>query len=55
MIQAAILSVLRSVLISAGTYAAAKGLIDAGQVEQIVGAAVVLLAAAWGAVEKLRS
>lgn len=52
-IKLAALSVFRSVLIAAGSYAVARGWIGQGDLEQVVGAVVVIAAAAWGAVDKL--
>lgn len=50
----ALMSIVRSALIAAGGYAVAKGWIGQGNLEQIVGAIIVLLTATWGAVDKLK-
>lgn len=50
----AIKSALRYVLVAAGTYAAAKGWIGAGQVETLVGSAVAIIGAAWGVYDSRR-
>ena len=48
-VVAALLSVLRSLLIAGGTYLAAKGYFGAGQVEQVVGVLMTVVTAAIGA------
>lgn len=49
-----ILSLVRSTLISVGSvYAAKKGL-DGASIDAIVSALIALIAASWGAVEKLK-
>lgn len=50
----AALSVLRSILIAAGSYAVSKGYIDENALNQLVGGLVVVIAAAWGAIDKLK-
>lgn len=48
------LSVLRSVLIAVGGIAVAKGYISNTGLEQVVGALIVVITAAWGAADKLK-
>jgi hypothetical protein len=49
----ALLSVLRSILIAVGAYAVGKGWLTESVVAEAVPALIVVLTAAWGAVEKL--
>lgn len=53
--QQALLSGIRSLLIAAGASLTAKGLIDSTTWNQVVGAIMVILPAAWGAWDKYRS
>ncbi len=48
-----ILSVIRSLLIAGGTAAAARGVLQGGDVELLAGAGVTLAAGVWGAVDKV--
>jgi hypothetical protein len=46
-----VLSAVRSAFIALGAYAAGKGWIGQGVVDQLVPAVVVIVTAAWGAVD----
>jgi hypothetical protein len=48
----AVLSVIRHVLTIGGTYLVSKGILDAGAVEQAIGAIVTLGAVGWGIWDK---
>lgn len=52
--KAAALSLVRSLLIVLGTYAAAKGWIGTGAVEAITGGVIAFIAATWGVADKLK-
>lgn len=47
-------SAVRSVLIALGAYAAGKGWIGQGVIDQLVPAVLVIASAAWGVVAKLK-
>lgn len=49
----AAMSVLRSVLITLGGVAVAKGYLTNTGLEQVVGAVIVIVTAAWGAFDKM--
>jgi hypothetical protein len=51
--QAAILSAVRSLLLVAGGYAVGEGVISEPAMQEVVGAILILVTAAWGYVEKL--
>jgi hypothetical protein len=48
--KAAVLSAVRSTLIALGAYAVGKGWIGQGVIDQLVPAVLVIVTAAWGAV-----
>ena len=50
--QQALLSVLRSLLIVGGSWMTSKGYISDGNVEQIIGAIMVLAPVLWGVAQK---
>lgn len=50
----AFLSALRSTFIAVGAYAAGKGWLPQGVVDQVVPALIVLATAAWGVADKLK-
>ncbi len=50
--KAAILSVVRSILIAAGSMLAARGVIDTGTVDTVVGSLMTLFPVLWGILEK---
>lgn len=47
-----ILGIVRAVLAAGAGYLAGKGLIDAGSIDQLVGAGIVIFTAIWSAAAK---
>jgi hypothetical protein len=50
----ALLSVLRSILITAGTTLVSHGYVTQAVLNEAAGALIVIVAAAWGAIDKLK-
>jgi hypothetical protein len=47
-----VLGIVRHILTFAGGYVVAKGLVDGQQIEEIVGAVVTIIGAAWSVLSK---
>ncbi|MGP1665725.1 MAG: Pam3-gp28 family putative phage holin, partial [Rhodanobacter sp.] len=53
--KAAVLSAIRSILIAVGSMLAAKGYIDDGTVQSMIGAVMVIIPVLWGVLDKYQT